>query len=78
MKEFRAEICPIFFLYFCKGGEVLKKEEGRIKQRFNITLFEFDHDYIMKFYKENNISFSKWVGNKILEEQRKQLENDKK
>jgi hypothetical protein len=56
----------------------LKKEEGRVKQRFNITLFESDHDYIIKFCKENDISFSEWVGNKILEEYRKQLKNDKK
>ena len=61
-----------------KGGEVLKKEEGRVKQRFNITLYEAEHDYIVKFCKEKNISFSEWVTNKILEEYQKQQENSKK
>lgn len=56
----------------------MKKEEGRVKQRFNITLFEAEHDYIVKFCKEKNISFSEWVGNKILEEYREQQKNDKK
>ncbi len=54
----------------------MKKEEGQIKQRFNISLFESEHDYIMKFCKENNISFSKWVSKKIFEEFWKQQKND--
>lgn len=56
----------------------MRKEEGRVKQRFNITLYESQHDYIVKFCKEKNISFSEWVENKILEEHQKQQENSKK